>query len=402
MENISKEILNFGKDLLPDMLQYKYQFMTDNLYRFYRGTNHIFYKDLKKSHLLPSSPVSWISGDLHLENFGSFKGDNRLVYFDLNDFDEAVLAPCIYEVVKVVTSIFIAFQALNIEQKKALNMAELFLKTYSNKLIKGKADYIERNTAKGIVCNFLTAASERSPKELIKSRTITKNKVKLDHPKHFPLHKTLRKDLIEHITTWLKKDEASPYNYEVIDAAFRLAGTGSVGQKRYLFLLQSSNKAGEKLMLLDMKQSTPSCVVPYLSVKQPDWKTEADRIVSIQYKMQNKIPALLSTSCFKKDWYVMQEMQPTEDSINFKLLKKNYRDMYQVIDDMAMLTASSQLRSSGQQGSAIADELIEFGKDNKWQNKVLKYAIQYCSKVQQDYISFLSDYKKGVFKTKPH
>ena len=42
---------------------------------------------------LPHSPVCWICGDLHIENFGSYKGDNRLVYFDLNDFDESILAP---------------------------------------------------------------------------------------------------------------------------------------------------------------------------------------------------------------------------------------------------------------------------------------------------------------------
>ncbi len=84
------------------------------------------------------SPVSWICGDLHLENFGSYKGNNRLVYFDLNDFDEAILAPTYLELVRLVTSIFIAFDSLKIEQKKAANMARLFLKAYSETLQKEK------------------------------------------------------------------------------------------------------------------------------------------------------------------------------------------------------------------------------------------------------------------------
>ena len=29
------------------------------------------------------TPISWLCGDLHLENFGSFNRDNRLVYFDM-------------------------------------------------------------------------------------------------------------------------------------------------------------------------------------------------------------------------------------------------------------------------------------------------------------------------------
>ncbi len=44
-----------------------------------------FYEDLQDVPL-PQSPNTWICGDLHLENFGSYKANNKLVYFDLNDF----------------------------------------------------------------------------------------------------------------------------------------------------------------------------------------------------------------------------------------------------------------------------------------------------------------------------
>ncbi len=402
MEKISKQLIDFNNSLLPEMITYKYKFISENLYRFFRGTNHVFYQDLKLTKTLFESPTTWICGDLHLENFGSFKSDNRLVYFDLNDFDEAILAPCCFEVLRTVTSIFVAFDALNIEQKKALNMAQLFLKSYSSLLATGKPNYIEANTAKGIVCDFLIAVAKRKSKLLLRNRTFIKNKkLRLlpDHPKHFGLHKDLKQELTDHIELWLKNDGNSPYNYKILDIVFRLAGTGSVGQKRYLILLKSLNKYGEKYLLLDMKQATKSSLAPFINTNQPVWKNEAERIISIQRMMQNRSPALLSTTIFKDEHYVIAEMQPTEDSLNFKLLNKDYRNMYQVIDDMGMLTASSQLRSSGIRGSAITDELIEFGKNTKWQDSVLKYAIQYALKVKKDYITYLVDYKKGVFKT---
>lgn len=400
MQNISKEIISYNESLLPEMVQHKYRFMTENIYRFYRGTNHVFYNDLRRSKDIPASPVTWICGDLHMENFGSFKSDNRLVYFDLNDFDEAILAPCIYEVARLVTSIFIAFESLKIEQKKALNMAQLFLKTYSETLAKGKADYIEAKTARGIVCQFLTAVGKRKPKDLLKNRTLFKNghtRLWLKHPKHFALEDKLKEQLLTHVTQWLKNDGNSPYNYSVKDAVFRLAGTGSVGQRRYLFLLKSNNDTGEKYILLDMKEAVPSSVSVSNKITQPSWQTEAERVISIQRRMQNRPPALLSATKFKNTSYVMQEMQPTEDSINFGLLKKDYRNMYLVIDQMAMLTASSQIRSSGRQGSAITDELIEFGKSNKWQEQIMNYCIHYASKVKSDYMLFLQDHKKGIF-----
>ena len=158
----------------------KYEGMTENLFRFYRGTDHIFYEDLKKAGVLSGSPAAWICGDLHLENFGSYKSDNRLVYFDLNYFDEAILAPCVWKLARLVTSIFIGFESLQIEQKKALNMASLVVKAYSSTLAGGKPNYIERQTAKGIVCEFLTKVSKRRQHHILEKRTVQKkNKLEI-------------------------------------------------------------------------------------------------------------------------------------------------------------------------------------------------------------------------------
>jgi hypothetical protein len=91
-------------------------------------------------------------------------------------------------------------------------------------------------------------------------------------------------------------------------------------------------------------------------------------------------------------------MQPTEDKINFELLKNRYKDIDCVTDDMAVLTASTQLRSSGRQGSAVADELIAYGQSNERQGPILKYAQQYTKQVKDDYKEFIAEYKKGKFK----
>jgi uncharacterized protein (DUF2252 family) len=66
-------------------------------FAFLRGSCHLFYDRLPRGGIFRSSPLAWSCGDLHLENFGSFKGDNRLVYFDINDFDESALAPASWD-----------------------------------------------------------------------------------------------------------------------------------------------------------------------------------------------------------------------------------------------------------------------------------------------------------------
>ena len=113
--------------------------------------------------------------------------------------------------------------------------------------------------------------------------------------------------------------------------------------------------------------------------------------------MQNVSPALLGSTVFNGAPYVLQEMQPTEDRINFEVIKDHQNDINQVIHDMAMLTASAQLRSSGRQGSAIADELIAFGKNTDWPKGILNYAVKYAKQVKIDYQAYVKGYKAGKY-----
>lgn len=393
MNKITERIIQFNKSRLPKMVEIKYRFMEQNPFRFYRGICHIFYEDLAKEKQFLKAPAGWISGDLHLENFGSFTGDNNQVYFDLNDFDEAVLAPVTWELARILTSIYVGFKSLNIDEEKADKMAQLFLRSYMHTLLKGKADYVEASTARGLICKFLAKVARRKQKRiLIKRTSLTKRRVQMltDNPKHFKIKKAFKEELIDHINDWLKTDERSPYNYKVVDCVFRLAGTGSVGLERYAFLLKSSNDIGHKYILLDMKEAVPSSLNPYVTIAQPKWQSEAERVITIQQRMQNRCPALLSVCYFKKKSFIMQEMQPAKDNLNFGLLEQ-YRDMWSVIDSMGMLTASSVLRSSGRDGSATADELIAFANNQEMGDALIRYAKHYSIQVYEYYREFLHD-----------
>ncbi|NTV09837.1 MAG: DUF2252 family protein, partial [Zoogloea sp.] len=105
---------NQGRD--PERLALKFRALADNPFSFLRGTCHLFYLRLAPAAVLDAAPAAWICGDLHIENFGSYKGDNRLVYFDMNDFDEAILAPCTLEVVRLLSSILVAAPTVGMAQ----------------------------------------------------------------------------------------------------------------------------------------------------------------------------------------------------------------------------------------------------------------------------------------------
>lgn len=400
MSTIPERIKKFNGNRQPYYTALKYQQMAENAFRFFRGTCHLYYEDLSSRSNLPPYPISWVCGDLHLENFGSYKGENRLVYFDVNDFDEGLLAPVDWEVSRIVTSIFTSFDSLGIKKKEAAGMAEYFLRIYCQALIRGKARYLEPATSNGIVRIFLEKVALRKQKELIRQRTEEgKNgnlRLRLDKVRFYPIEKTLRKSLMTHLGGWMQQEPLLKGRYQVLDACFRVAGTGGLGLKRYVFLVRN-NKDPKKHLLIDMKQAQTSSLAPWVKNRQPDWESEAARIVTIQDRMQNVSPALLSTATYEGESYVIKELQPTADKIDFLVIRDRYKDIACVLEDMAFLTASAELRSAGRQHAATPDELIAFGKDNSWQSPLLEYAETYSVQVKKDYQEYFTAYKDGYF-----
>jgi Uncharacterized protein conserved in bacteria len=68
------------------------------------------------------------------------------------------------------------------------------------------------------------------------------------------LESELKDKLREFVDNWVRNNHPK---YRCLDIAFRIAGTGSVGVKRYVFLLKHLEKEKNYLMI-DMKQATPS------------------------------------------------------------------------------------------------------------------------------------------------
>ena len=401
MNAVSQKIKAFNASLLPEIIKRKYELLSEDPFRFYRGTNHLFCEDLVRMATLPASPNVWLSGDLHLENFGSYKGDNRQVYFDISDFDEGMLGPALQEVTRMVTSIFVGCETLHVSNSNTEKCAKTFLKSYSGTLALGKARHIELGTANGIIKNLLEKVNERKVEKWQKKRIEENDKgnlvfKKIEDKQLEIKDKKLKKALIDHITRMTLYNDDSLNTFRVLDACFRIAGTGSLGFRRYLFLLETETDK-KRYWLLDMKQSRQSSLYHYLQVKQSAWTSEAERVINIKVMMQDVPEALLTATFFNGEYFIVQEMQPTEDKVEFHQVKNDFNHVYALMADMGMLTASAQLRSSGMKGSAIADELIAFGKNDQWQSNILTYSKEYANHVKNDYEQYLADYNNGFF-----
>ena len=294
-DHVVAQVAAFNAGSEPQRRALKYEAMRASAFAFFRGTAHLAWSRLAaRNASLPDAPHVWCTGDLHLEDFGTYRGENGLAYFDLNDFDEAALAPATWEVSRFVTSVFVAAASGVIDSALPLQLAAAFLDAYCVALIAGKAQWIERATATGIVCRFLLQVKRRSNADLVTSRSIGRGQSRrlLADGRHaLPAARTER----EHVSSWMSAYAArsrDPVAYELLDVARRIAGTGSLGFGRFVLLVRRVHGA-RKYVLPDVKEARPSTLGAPLPGLQPRWPNEAARIVTIQRHMQAIAPASL-------------------------------------------------------------------------------------------------------------
>jgi uncharacterized protein (DUF2252 family) len=163
------QAFNVDRDL--DMLAQKYAKMRKNAFVFFRGTCHLFYRDLPQDSILNTAPNVWICGDLHLENFGAYKGDSRHIYFGIDDFDEGVIAPCTWDIARLLTSIFLAGDSLDLKRSAAEKLAQLYLSSYTTAISAGRSGEIGVDNAKGIVTDLLEGLHRRKRSDFLDERT---------------------------------------------------------------------------------------------------------------------------------------------------------------------------------------------------------------------------------------
>lgn len=386
--DLPKRIEKANRGRSAARLPLKYAAMRESAFRFFRGTCHLFYEDLPRKSDFNKAPLTWITGDLHLENFGSFKGDDGQVYFDLNDFDEAVLAPCAWEIARTVTSIYLAAAEIGLTEKQARALAKHFVEAYRAALQGGKAAWIVQATASGPIGQLLAAVSERDRVAFLDRRTkvVGKRRQLLIDGKHLLKATPAERAEVDKTIRKFASKQSDPQWFEPLDVAIRIAGTGSLGVNRYVILVRGKGSP-DKNHLLDLKEALPSSLQRRLKVPQPDWPDPAHRVVEIQQRMQAVSPAHLTSIRMGKRPYVLKELQPIEDRLDLAGLDKP-EAFKQALTGMAQTAAWAQLRSSGRQGSAIADELIHFGASKGWTKPLLEYAEHYSRNVKADWEAF--------------
>jgi uncharacterized protein (DUF2252 family) len=391
-------IQDFNKHRDSQIVAQKYEKMRANAFAFFRGTCHLFYRDLPRESSLNSAPIAWICGDLHLENFGTYKGDDaskdrssqREIYFGINDFDEGELAPCTWDLMRLTTSLLLAADNLEFDRAAGEGLVQLYLDRYANTLKSGEVDAIVADNATGIVGDLLDSLRHQNRHDLLEKYTeLSQERRQLKFNKKVMKIDRQARDRVSSLIDVWAQTQAKPDFFEVLDIGYRLAGTGSLGLDRYLILVDGKGSP-DRNYLLDLKQQPASALEPYLISTQPEWQNQATRVMTVQHLVQPAPPALLAAFNFNDNSYLLRELQPTQDKLDLQVGKVSLAQLETLVATIAKITAFAHLHGSGKLGAGSTQDFIEFGNRTDWQQGVRLYANNYARQVRLDYQDFKS------------
>ena len=395
MASATRRIYAYNAGISAPMRELKWAALRESKFRFYRGTCHLFAEDFVKLYKYKPRVRTWICGDLHFENFGSFKGENRLVYFDLNDFDESVLASPEPEVARFLTSIIIAAADMKVAAIALHKALHDIADAYVGAVLKRKALMLEEEVSHGIFRRYFEHLDTFDRQDFIAKRIVKNNgavQLKPDNLHFMPLSEERKEDIYNGLRSLL---DGNPKFQHLIyeDAAYRIAGTGSLGLERYGVLCYSKKKG--KRYLIDVKEARESCFTGLIKGKQPRLRNEAERVNTVGYLMQFNTPAFLATLKMGDKWYMVKELQFVADRISLADLNGDFGELVAVAKEMAVLMAYAHLRSCGQLGSSTADELVKFAEKQQWVRDIVELSGDMAKRNNKYYKSFCADHGHG-------
>jgi uncharacterized protein (DUF2252 family) len=399
-ESIFDAITRFNADRDSDLVKLKLKRLDENVFCFFRGTDELFGKAWKDLRPRDPGPPILCTGDLHLENFGACQSQEGDFRFEINDFDEAVIAPCSFDLIRCTASILLAGEVWDLRPLEATGIALAFLDKYQRAVIdavdSGVVGEISPRSGEGPIWDLLNATTQGTETALLDRETSKKKDGSREIIRSAKKHPEISLKRQEHIREAVEaygREKGKPDAYQVLDVTGRIAGIGSLGLRRCTVLIEGGGSS-DRNRLLDVKEARNSTVAADVAVPQPRFPTEADRIVAAQRQLQSKQALGLGALQIGSRSYRVREMIPDENQSSLDRLQEKSKTLRLAVEVVGQLVGWSQVRGANRPGGNDSDErqaLAEWAKGPGIE-AVLAAAVRFADRTQADYAEYHQTY----------
>ncbi|MEA3110219.1 MAG: hypothetical protein QOG58_18, partial [Caballeronia sp.] len=304
--------------------------MAASPFAFLRGAASVMAWDL--AHTPSIGHHVMIDGDAHLNNFGLFRTPRQDVVFDLNDFDETLVAPWEWDLKRLTASINVAARENSVDaagRERAVRTACAAYRTTMSALAQVPAYELWQMRSYASVLHIEAPVTLNSPEKATIAKAVERA-TKRSHATMLarvaepdgkswgfrdepPILTRLDASEKNHVTEGLRgylQTIAGEWRtmlerYDVVDVAHRVVGVGSVGTRAYLLLLLG--RAHADPLFMQVKEGIVPAAAPFVPPLAEPFSHQGRRVVHGQRLLQSSSDPLLGwTTISGRDFYVRQ------------------------------------------------------------------------------------------------
>ncbi|MCC5614049.1 DUF2252 domain-containing protein [Nostoc sp. CHAB 5836] len=408
---------------LPQELATKMQKMTATPLAFYRGTAHIFYRDMQtlpgSGFVNSSTSAIWLEGDMHLQNLGGMRDNNGNNVFDTTDFDEGYLGPYVWDLRRMAVSILLAAKENGQSSSDAQDIVRNFLDAYLNKMkdFKGTNDELsyrlEESNTNGVVKDLIQQAAANSRSSLLNKYTFinsSSNRVFQTTSKFQPVSSSTYSNIAGAMSSYIasipsSKRYSNSY-YTLKDIRLKLgSGTGNLGKYRYYLLIDGPSSATDDDRILEMKQEASSAVaiaVPGLLPTSVYGNHEGARVTIATKAMLSNTDPLVGYTTVNSIPFMLHEKSPYQVDFDYTLLTTKSKFMDAMAYAGKVVAKNHAISDKDYDATIIPEsvdkEVTDIVSRNKiaFKDEIVNFALDYATQVEYDYGSFKDAYNRRV------
>ncbi len=345
---------------IPEDLEFKHSEMADSTFKLFRGTYYRWAERFPR--LLPelqNAPKVNSVGDLHVENFGTWKDGKGRKIWGINDFDESYRLPYTNDLVRLLTSAKLLKEEGGLKSSTS-EAADAILKGYRQGLKEGGKPFVLDETN----ARLAKLAEEQSP-------DATKYWKKIERQiESRPAPALLSQDAVSMLRSSL------PDQSTTMQIGHRVSGVGSLGRQRFAALAEyQGNKVASEI-----KSLLPSANDFVLGHKNG----ESQYAEIIKQAVREPDPRLRLSN----DW-VSRALSPERFKIKLDSLT-HAKDESLMLWSMGYETANVHLGTKGAARSIIADLK---SRESNW---LLDAAKKMSRSTEADYSKWTETHLKPV------
>ena len=386
---------------LKRLLPIKYERMAAGPFAFFRGAVSIMAADLGG---LPHTAIHvQLCGDAHVQNLGSFAAPDGKLVFDFNDFDETIRGPFEWDLKRMATSIVLAGRAAEHKRTACQSAAETFVARYCafmaefsrQPVLQVARHQIHREDRIRPIHAALQQSERATPADLVKKYMKPDAGDKPRFEDHRPVFWRVRRPEAELVLSSLapyreslRPESRHLFNlFRPVDVGFKVVGTGSVGMRDYIVLLEGNGPADA--LFLQIKQEMPSAYAHFLPKSAQSH--EGRRVAEGQRAIQPLSDLLLGWTSLGGHEFLVRQLNDHKGSIDINLLRGTG------LPSLAEVAGELLARGHARSGDAC---LIHgyCGIGSRLVRAIRDFASAYADLTEADYAKFL---KSGLVPTTP-